>query len=173
MFTILGVNTWFSLLNSTEPKGGGGGMVGVGGTTSSSAAGYASPNDAVSYYLKSRGFNSLFSQIWVPFLLPSSSFLKPRFEFSNFHCFVSSLARSYRSLFPIYETATWCQRFVLLNGHSFDWRIFLETLLCTFGWVIWCRAMKWLLCILKKKEMEHFLNSSAVKLFWILWIING
>ncbi|KAH0868421.1 hypothetical protein HID58_075443 [Brassica napus] len=32
-------------------------MVGVGGTTSA-ASGYASPNDAVDYYLKSRGFNA-------------------------------------------------------------------------------------------------------------------
>ena len=116
----------------------------------------------------------LFSQIEVPFLLPSSSFLKPRFEFSNFHCSTSWLAHSYRSLLPIYETATWCQRFVLLNGHSFDWRIFLETLLYTFGWVIWCRAKQWLLCILKK-ERDGTLSElfSAVRLFWILWILNG
>ncbi|CAN6933679.1 unnamed protein product [Brassica oleracea] len=32
-------------------------MVGVGGTTSA-ASGYATPNDAVDYYLKSRGFNA-------------------------------------------------------------------------------------------------------------------
>ena len=62
-------------------------MVGVGGTTS--ATGYASPNDVGDYYLKSRGFNGLFSQNEVPFLLPSSSFLKLRFEFSNFHCSAS------------------------------------------------------------------------------------
>ncbi|CAF2041229.1 unnamed protein product [Brassica napus] len=42
---------WSMLMNQ---KGGGGGKVGVGGTTS--AAGYASTNDAVDYYLKSRGF---------------------------------------------------------------------------------------------------------------------
>lgn len=40
---------------------GGGGMVGVGGTSSSAAT----ANDAVDYYLKSRGFNGLFSQIEV------------------------------------------------------------------------------------------------------------
>ncbi|CAH8312812.1 unnamed protein product [Eruca vesicaria subsp. sativa] len=49
-------------------SGRGGGMVGVGGTTSSAAAaGYSSPNDAVDYYLKSRGFNGLFSQIELSF----------------------------------------------------------------------------------------------------------
>ncbi|KAJ4883283.1 Protein BONZAI 2 [Raphanus sativus] len=40
---------------------GGGGMVGVCGTTS------GCPNDAVDYYLKSRGFNGLFSQIELSF----------------------------------------------------------------------------------------------------------
>ena len=60
----------------SDGSGRGGGMVGVGGNTSSSAAAaaYASPNDAVDYYLKSRGFNGLFSQIEVSllqiFLLP-------------------------------------------------------------------------------------------------------
>ncbi|CAN8256960.1 unnamed protein product [Cochlearia groenlandica] len=47
-----------------------GGMVGIGGSTSSAAAAaaaYASPNDAVDYYLKSRGFNGLFSQIELSF----------------------------------------------------------------------------------------------------------
>ncbi|CAN6805513.1 unnamed protein product [Brassica oleracea] len=54
----------------SDGSGRGGGMVGVGGNTSSSAAaagGYASPNDAVDYYLKSRGFNGLFSQIELSF----------------------------------------------------------------------------------------------------------
>ncbi|KAL0888398.1 hypothetical protein Bca101_012381 [Brassica carinata] len=59
----------------SDGKGGGGGMVGVGGTTSSAAAGYASPNDAVDYYLKSRGFNGLFSQIELSF---SASSLRDR-----------------------------------------------------------------------------------------------
>ncbi|XP_048624793.1 protein BONZAI 2 [Brassica napus] len=53
----------------SDGSGRGGGMVGVGGNTSSSAAAaaYASPNDAVDYYLKSRGFNGLFSQIELSF----------------------------------------------------------------------------------------------------------
>ncbi|KAG2335173.1 hypothetical protein Bca52824_006353 [Brassica carinata] len=57
--------------------GGRGGMVGVGGNTSSSAAagGYASPNDAVDHYLKSRGFDGLFSQIELSF---SASNLRDR-----------------------------------------------------------------------------------------------
>ncbi|KAG2262840.1 hypothetical protein Bca52824_069919 [Brassica carinata] len=54
---------------------GGGGMVGFGGTTSSAAGCYASPNDAVDYYLKSRGFNGLFSQIELSF---SASDLRDR-----------------------------------------------------------------------------------------------
>ncbi|CAA7026912.1 unnamed protein product [Microthlaspi erraticum] len=54
---------------------GGGGMVGVGGTTSSAGAGYSSPNDAVDHYLKSRGFNGLFSQIELSF---SASNLRDR-----------------------------------------------------------------------------------------------
>ncbi|KAJ0266195.1 Protein BONZAI 2 [Hirschfeldia incana] len=54
---------------------GGGGMVGVGGTTSSAGGGYGSPNDAVDYYLKSRGFNGLFSQIELSF---SASNLRDR-----------------------------------------------------------------------------------------------
>nr|VDC79893.1 unnamed protein product [Brassica rapa] len=48
-------------------------MVGVGGTTS--ATGYASPNDVGDYYLKSRGFNGLFSQIELSF---SDSSLRDR-----------------------------------------------------------------------------------------------
>ncbi|CAH2073719.1 unnamed protein product [Thlaspi arvense] len=60
---------------SDGSHGGGGGMLGVGGTTSSAAAGYASPNDAVDYYLKSRGFNGLFSQIELSF---SASSLRDR-----------------------------------------------------------------------------------------------
>ncbi|KAJ4908708.1 Protein BONZAI 2 [Raphanus sativus] len=58
--------------------GGRGGMVGVGGNTSSSSAaagGYATPNDAVDHYLKSRGFDGLFSQIELSF---SASNLRDR-----------------------------------------------------------------------------------------------
>ncbi|CAA0401222.1 copine-like protein [Arabidopsis thaliana] len=50
----------------------GGGMVGVGGGANSSAA---TPNDAVDYYLKSRGYNGLFSQIELSF---SASNLRDR-----------------------------------------------------------------------------------------------
>lgn len=77
---------------------GGGGMVGVGGGTTSSAA---TPNDAVDYYLKSRGYNGLFSQIEVRFF----HFLSPRFVISSFtHVFF--FACSYRFLLPICETET-------------------------------------------------------------------
>ncbi|KAJ0235287.1 Protein BONZAI 2 [Hirschfeldia incana] len=63
----------------SDGSGRSGGMVGVGGNTSSSTAaaagGYASPNDAVDHYLKSRGFDGLFSQIELSF---SASNLRDR-----------------------------------------------------------------------------------------------
>lgn len=53
----------------SDVSSGAGATAGVGGTASSAALG--ATNDAVDYYLKSKGFNGLFSQIEVP----SPSFL--------------------------------------------------------------------------------------------------
>lgn len=49
----------------SDVSSGPGAIAGVGGTASSSALS-GTTNDAVDYYLKSRGFTGLFSQIEVP-----------------------------------------------------------------------------------------------------------
>lgn len=82
--------------------GGRGGMAGVGGTTSSAGGGYSSPNDAVDHYLKSRGFNGLFSQIEVrSFDFSFDQDLK--FYRFSLPCL---LVGSYRFLLPVCETET-------------------------------------------------------------------
>lgn len=61
----------------SDVSSGAGAIAGVGGSASSAALG--ATNDAVDYYLKSKGFNGLFSQIEVP--SPSSIsrlFLRPQ-----------------------------------------------------------------------------------------------
>lgn len=42
-----------------------GGKAAVGGTSSATGGGAAAANDAIDYYLKSRGFHGIFSQIEV------------------------------------------------------------------------------------------------------------
>lgn len=98
---------------------GGGGMVGVGGGTTSSAA---TPNDAVDYYLKSRGYNGLFSQIEVRFFL----FLSPRFQIS---AFTHLLLFGFAVIFLCFQFARPGRDF---KGSFFSFRklIFLEPIKC-------------------------------------------
>lgn len=67
---------------SEDVSSGPGATASVSGTASSSSA-LATTNDAVDYYLKSRGYNGLFSQIEVPFFIT----LSPFFLLSEGLCF--------------------------------------------------------------------------------------
>uniref|UniRef100_A0A1J3CEM3 Protein BONZAI 2 n=1 Tax=Noccaea caerulescens TaxID=107243 RepID=A0A1J3CEM3_NOCCA len=103
---------------------GGGGMAGVGGTTSSAGAGYASPNDAVDHYLKSRGFNGLFSQIELSF---SASNLRDRDVISKSDAMVvaytkrrdGTLAELFRSEVVVNSlNPKWIKKFTI--GYQFE-----------------------------------------------------
>lgn len=58
---------------SEDVSSGPGATASVSGAASSSSA-LATTNDAVDYYLKSRGYNGLFSQIEVPLFITLSPF---------------------------------------------------------------------------------------------------
>ncbi|KFK27936.1 hypothetical protein AALP_AA8G450300 [Arabis alpina] len=103
----------------SDVSSGTGAIAGVGGTASSAALGGGATNDAVDYYLKSRGFNGLFSQIELSF---SASGLRDRDVLSKSDPMVvvyqkekdATLSEVFRSEVVLNSLApTWIKKFTL------------------------------------------------------------